>query len=112
MNIKKSEFDSALVLLGKAVSLGETNNDSVGKLFGAVSEIKDEFRKLPCDVNGKRLEDLEKWQDGCANESGKKAIEKYKGSISLKNAFIIALVTAAISVGITLFTSWIAIGTP
>jgi len=97
MNIKKSEFDSALVMLGKAVSLGETNNDSIGKIFEAISGIKEGFGKLPCAVNDKRLKDIETWKDTCNDAKSGQALEKYKGSISLKNALIGIAVTAILS---------------
>jgi hypothetical protein len=112
MNIKKSEFDSALVMLGKAISLGETNNDSIGKIFEAISGIKEGFGDLPCAVNDKRIKDVEAWKATCNDEKSEQKLEKYRGSISLKNAIILIVITNLFSIVVTLLTNYIMMGKP
>jgi hypothetical protein len=84
----------------------------MGLLEEQMKEANKKLDALPCSVHGLELEELKAWKQSRNNESGKKALEQYKGAISLKNALIAIVVTAVISVGITLFTSWLATGTP
>jgi hypothetical protein len=91
----------------------------VGKLEGTMESLSGQMKsalekldELPCSVHSSDLEALKAWKQSCNSENKEKAMERYKGTISLKNALIMVFVTAAISVGITLFTSWVAAGTP
>lgn len=68
--------------------------------------------ELPCSVHSSELEALKTWKQSCNNENKEKVMERYKGGISLKNGIIAIIVTAIISAGITLLTSWVLAGAP
>jgi hypothetical protein len=84
----------------------------MGLLEEQMKSANKKLDSLPCAVNSSDIEALKEWKQSCNNDDKGKTMERYKGSISLKNALIMVFVTALISVGITLLTSWVATGTP
>ena len=86
----------------------------IGNLQGTMNSVKEQVGSidskvdaLPCVNHSDALKNLETWQKSCTN--GKKMIEteKMKGSISLKNAVIGIILTAVLSIGITLATKFV-----
>ena len=91
----------------------------VGKLEGTMESLSgqmttalEKLEKLPCSVHSSELETLKTWKQSCNSENKEKAMEQYKGTISLKNGIIAIFITAIISAGITLLTSWVLAGVP
>lgn len=104
--MKKTEFDSLAVLIGEVKAIGEVNNAQINKLFGSVDSIKNCISDLPCDVNGKRLLDLESWTKGHNNTQKTKETVAQRGRLNLKNGVIITLVgfgCSAAGSGLTIF---------
>ena len=77
-----------------------------------VNKITETLRALPCQANSEKIEEVLTWKKNCNGETSAKNIEKFKGSISLKNAILLILLTNGITLVISLVTNFFAIGTP
>lgn len=83
----------------------------MGLLEEQMKKANEKLECLPCSVNSSDIEALKAWKQICNGAKANKNLEQYKGSISLKNALIAIGLTALISIGVTLLTSWLAAGT-
>jgi hypothetical protein len=98
----------------------------VGELRGGMKALGDQvgaaiekLGELPCSVNTADIQALKAWKADCngANkekikEQKEKTLERFKGTISLRNGIIGIIVTAVISAAITLLTIWFTAGCP
>ncbi len=91
----------------------------MGEVKGTVDAMKTRLEgiaakvdTLPCVSHYDKLKILENWKENCSDAVKVESTEKLRGTITLKNAIISIILTAAFSILITLLTNYLIVGKP
>ena len=84
----------------------EGKMDSITKV---ISEMSAKITDLPCNTHTEQIETIIQWKTQCVENEQFKKQEKFKGSISLKNAIILIVMTNLFTIAITLITNYLII---